>query len=254
MGMAANPITAVVLLLLSILAAPPPVSAKLKTTTISFNTFTFSDPLKVNPPATISNDALQVTPDTGNTAAASSLLANQSGRILFDTPFQLWEGKNDTFSDRVASFNASFLVNIFRLKDSPTPGEGLTFVVAPDLNLPLNSSGEYLGLTNATTDGNASNQILAVELDTFQEDFDPDANHVGLNINSVRSNKTTSLTPLLVGPNQTANFFNVWVQYDGVKKVIYGPFISAFTSPCRKMLWTNLWSLNLIQCVHGRAV
>ncbi|KAG5529879.1 hypothetical protein RHGRI_030302 [Rhododendron griersonianum] len=222
MGQAANPITAVVLLLLlSILAGPPPVSAKLKTTTISFNTFTFSDPLKVDPPATISSGALQVTLDTANSAFSS--LTNQSGRILYDTPFQLWEGKNDTFSDRVASFNASFLVNIYRLPGSPIAGEGLTFVVAPDLNVPLNSYGEYLGLTNATTDGNASNQILAVELDTFKEDFDPDANHVGLNINSVRSNKTTSLNLTLlelVGPNGTANFFNVWVQYDGVKKVI----------------------------------
>ncbi|KAI8536673.1 hypothetical protein RHMOL_Rhmol10G0275300 [Rhododendron molle] len=221
MGLAVNPITAVVLLLLSILAAPPPVSAKLKTTTISFNNFTFSDPLKVDSAATISYGALQVTLDTANSAFSS--LTNQSGRILYNTPFQLWEGKNDTFSDRVASFNASFLVNIYRLPDSTTPGEGLTFVVAPDLNVPLNSYGEYLGLTNATTDGNVSNRILAVELDTFKEDFDPDANHVGLNINSVRSNKTTSLTPLgfeLVGPNGTANFFNIWVQYDGVKKVI----------------------------------
>ncbi|KAI8536684.1 hypothetical protein RHMOL_Rhmol10G0275700 [Rhododendron molle] len=222
MGLAANPITAVVLLLLlSILAAPPPVSAKLKTTTISFNNFTFSDPLKVDSAATISYGALKVTLDTANSAFSS--LTNQSGRILYNTPFQLWEGKNDTFSDRVASFNASFLVNIYRLPDSTTPGEGLTFVVAPDLNVPLNSYGEYLGLTNATTDGNVSNRILAVELDTFKEDFDPDANHVGLNINSVRSNKTTSLTQLgfeLVGPNETANFFNIWVQYDGVKKVI----------------------------------
>ncbi|KAI8523187.1 hypothetical protein RHMOL_Rhmol13G0054100 [Rhododendron molle] len=123
----------------------------------------------------------------------------------------------------VLSFIASFHVNIYRLPDSPTPGKGLTFVVAPDLNVPLNSYGEYLGLPNATTDGNASNRILPVELDTFKEDFDPDANHVGPNINSVRSNNTMLLTPLgfeLVGPNGTANFFNFWVQYDGVKKVI----------------------------------
>ncbi|XP_058185529.1 probable L-type lectin-domain containing receptor kinase S.5 [Rhododendron vialii] len=105
----------------------------------------------------------------------------------------------------------------------PTAGEGLTFVVAPGLNHPPNSFGGYLGLTNSTTDGNVSNQIIAIELDTFQEYFDPDSNHVGLNINSVVSKNTTSLTPLgfvLVPLNGSHHYFNVWVQYDGIKKFI----------------------------------
>ncbi|KAG5529897.1 hypothetical protein RHGRI_030317 [Rhododendron griersonianum] len=218
MGLAA---TSVVLipLLLSLFVTVPPVTAKLKTTNIRFDYFNdTSKPGKVfhvDSPATIHNDALQVTMDSINSAA----LINQSGRILYKSPFTLWEGQNVT--DRVASFNSSFLVNLNRVESS-TPGEGLTFVVAPDLNLPPHSYGEFLGLTNSTTDGNNTNHLIAVELDTFKEDFDPDSNHVGLNINSVRSNITRSLTPLrfqLVGEGKTNNFFNVWVQYDGIKKV-----------------------------------
>ncbi|XP_052195462.1 probable L-type lectin-domain containing receptor kinase S.5 isoform X2 [Diospyros lotus] len=150
-----------------------------------------------------------------------------SGRIFLKKRFKLWQGSggpNITRADRVASFNTSFLINIYRINNA-TPGEGLAFVVAPDFKIPPNSHGQFLGLTNSTTDGAAANQILAVELDTFnQSDIgDPDANHVGLDINSVRSDNVTSLTPhqmeLAPGGGQ-ANFFNIWVEYDGIKKVI----------------------------------
>ncbi|PSS36611.1 Legume lectin, beta chain, Mn/Ca-binding site protein [Actinidia chinensis var. chinensis] len=167
---------------------------------------------EVEKPATISNDALQVTPDS---AQSGFNLKNQSGRVFLKRAFKLTDPK----SDRVASFNSSFLINIFRF-DNTTPGEGLAFVVAPDLYLPANSFGEFLGLTNATTDGNTTNRIVAVELDTFKNGFDPDANHIGLDINSVRSVNTTPLTPLGIelAPANEARFHNIWVQYDGVKK------------------------------------
>ncbi|KAL6988688.1 hypothetical protein U1Q18_014444 [Sarracenia purpurea var. burkii] len=71
-------------------------------------------------------------------------------------------------------------------------------------------------------DFDMNNRFIAVELDTFKEDFDPNANHVGLNINTVRSNTTTSLTPLEIKltPVEKASFFNAWVQYDGIAKTI----------------------------------
>ncbi|KAG5529904.1 hypothetical protein RHGRI_030324 [Rhododendron griersonianum] len=226
MELPANPIPAVVLLL-SLLAAAMvaalPVSARLKTRTITYNGFTDcnSNTEKLylaSNDSTLASDALHVTVESDYNPPT-----NLSGRILYDKSFKLWEGQNDTYSDRVASFNTSFLVTLNRMIAFPNPGEGLTFVVAPDLNLPSNSFGGYLGLTNFTTDGNVSNQIIAIELDTFQEYFDPDSNHVGLNINSVISKNTTSLSPLgfeLVAPYGTHNFFNVWVQYDGIKKFI----------------------------------
>ncbi|KAF7130237.1 hypothetical protein RHSIM_Rhsim10G0189300 [Rhododendron simsii] len=218
MGLAANPIPAVALLLSLLTAATtPPVSAKLKTFTITYDDF-YSNTQKLR---FIGNDsspgkgALQLTVDEVNSTPPST---NNSGRVLYHRSFKLWEGQN--YSDRVASFSTSFLVNLNRENSLTTPGEGLTFVVAPDHNLPPNSFGGYLGLTNATTDGHASNQIIAIELDTFQESWDPDANHVGLNINSVISNKTSSLIPELVSRNATDNYFNLWIEYDGIKKVI----------------------------------
>lgn len=165
-------------------------------------------------PATISNGALQVTPDS----AGNFTLANRSGRILFEQSFKLWDEK----TTKVASFNTSFLFNMFRPANVSSPGEGLAFVIAPASkaqDLPPGSHGQYLGLTNATTDGNSSNQIVAVELDTFKQDFDPDDNHLGLDVNSVRSVKTVSLSDLgmQIAPVGT-RFHMVWIQYDGISK------------------------------------
>ncbi|KAK4764032.1 hypothetical protein SAY87_013470 [Trapa incisa] len=164
----------------------------------------------VNPPATISNEALQITPDS----AGNYTLTNKSGRVLFNRKFRLWDDV------RVGSFNTSFLINLFRVNSSLTPGEGLAFVIVPDLEVPTGSSGQYLGLTNSTTDGSRDNHLIAVEFDTLkQDDLDPDSNHIGLDINSVKSNQTVSLSELgfQLAPNGT-KFFHVWIHYDGAAK------------------------------------
>ncbi|XVE78663.1 hypothetical protein DITRI_Ditri13aG0164700 [Diplodiscus trichospermus] len=168
-------------------------------------------------PATISNDALQVTPDSiGNFS-----LSNRSGRIFFNHTFKLWDGgSKETAISTVASFNTSFLINVFKVNNS-VPGEGVAFLIAPDLILPPGSSGQYLGLTNSSTNGLSSNNLVAIELDTFKQDFDPDDNHIGLNINSVNSRKTVSLSEfgIQIAPNGT-KFYVVWIQYDGKNKLI----------------------------------
>ncbi|GFP95348.1 probable L-type lectin-domain containing receptor kinase s.5 [Phtheirospermum japonicum] len=197
---------------------------KLETFTGEYGPFnaTHFQIFEVESPATISNDALQVTPDTASSGIVN--LFNKSGRVLLRNRFKLWDGPRNmgpnTTRARVASFNTSFLINIYRLQND-TWGEGLAFVIAPDLLLPANSSGEFLGLTNSSTDGNRDNHLLAVELDTFKQEFDPDDNHVGIDVNSVRSIRSESLTPhnitlAPVGPR----FYNVWVDYDGDNKVM----------------------------------
>lgn len=196
--------------------------AKFKTFNRNYHSFNKSQQAQANSElffgndSLVSQDALQITPDTSNPALVE--LRNRSGRVMFLEKFKLWDGDVNSNST-VASFNTSFLVNMF--PNNGTPGEGLAFLIAPSLAIPDNSYGQYLGLTNATTDGQSSNGVVAVELDTVRQSFDKDNNHIGLNIHSIRSVVSESLTPLNItlAPNPPS-FHNIWVQYNGEEKII----------------------------------
>ncbi|KAK8658403.1 hypothetical protein V6N13_036610 [Hibiscus sabdariffa] len=137
----------------------------------------------------IQSGALQLTPDTIN-AGMLSIHYNKSGRIMS----QNW-----------------------------TAGHGLAFLIAPNATtMPADSYGHWLGLTNASTDGSKDNQIVAIEFDTLrQPDFDPDDNHIGLDINSVESKKVASLNKynITLSPLQGTNY-SVWVDYNGTTKLM----------------------------------
>lgn len=172
--------------------------------------------------ATVNQDAIQLTPDS---SGSDSLVSrqNRSGRAFLPRKFKLWDGDLKSLNKstkRLASFNSSFQINIYR-PDGQIAGEGLAFIIAPTLDMPFNSYGEYLGLTNASTDGDVNNKLVAIELDTARQEFDPDDNHVGLNLNSVKSVNTTSLSPfgIELAPIDT-RLYNIWVNYDGVKKIL----------------------------------
>ncbi|KAF3788773.1 putative L-type lectin-domain containing receptor kinase S-5 [Nymphaea thermarum] len=157
--------------------------------------------------------ALQVTPDSLNQGFA---LQNQSGRVIYNQKFQLFER-----SGKLASFSTSFLFNIYR-PDNKSVGEGLAFIIAPDSGIPANSYGQYLGLTNSTIDGNFSNHLLAVEFDTVKQDFDPDDNHVGIDINSVRSNATFSASKIGIdlAPTTGPKKYLAWIDYDATARLL----------------------------------
>ncbi|KAL9328531.1 hypothetical protein ACSQ67_003535 [Phaseolus vulgaris] len=100
---------------------------------------------------------------------------------------------SDTKTARVADFHTefSFVVNT---NGASLHGDGFTFFLASiDYDFPDNSSGGFLGLFNQETAFNTSiNQVVAVEFDSFANEWDPnfpqsDSPHIGININSIRS-------------------------------------------------------------------
>ncbi|KAF2286357.1 hypothetical protein GH714_015366 [Hevea brasiliensis] len=86
------------------------------------------------------------------------------------------------------------------------------------------SYGQWLGLTNASTDSNPENHIVAIEFDTLkQDDIDVlDGDHIGLNINTIKSEKAVSLDEynLTLSPPPPGANYSVWVDYNGTTKVM----------------------------------
>ncbi|PKI39352.1 hypothetical protein CRG98_040218 [Punica granatum] len=90
------------------------------------------------------------------------------------------------------SFSTTFVFAI--ISEFPRlSGHGIAFVAAPQRGLPGALPSQYLGLFNGTNDGNDTNHVFAVELDTIQstEFQDINDNHVGIDINGLTSANAT---------------------------------------------------------------
>ncbi|XP_061356240.1 probable L-type lectin-domain containing receptor kinase S.5 [Gastrolobium bilobum] len=155
-------------------------------------------------------EAIQITPDI------RGVIANYSGRTFYKKPYKLWSKKKN----KIADFNTTFVLNIGP-QTSPG-GEGLAFILTSDTTLPENSSGEWLGIVNASTNGTSQSPILAVEFDTrksFTEDG-PD-NHVGININSIYSIKQVPLINYGINVSSGINV-TVRIQYSNDIISVFG--------------------------------
>ncbi|XP_027339189.1 L-type lectin-domain containing receptor kinase VII.1-like [Abrus precatorius] len=106
------------------------------------------------------------------------------GRALFREKIPTKQPK----SSYVYPFSTSFIFSMAPFKDI-LPGHGLVFIFTPVTGINGTSSAQHLGLFNLTNNGNASNHVFGVEFDVFmnQEFDDINANHVGIDINSLKS-------------------------------------------------------------------
>ncbi|XP_027361971.1 agglutinin-2-like [Abrus precatorius] len=114
------------------------------------------------------------------------------GLAAFVGTIHLSDKKTGKTADFTSEF--SFVVNP---KGAQLHGDGFTFFISSiDFDFPDNSSGGFLGLFNEETAFNTSkNQVVAVEFDSFANEWDPnypvsDFPHIGIDINSIRSSVT----------------------------------------------------------------
>ncbi|XP_062095558.1 L-type lectin-domain containing receptor kinase IV.1-like [Humulus lupulus] len=131
-----------------------------------------------------------------------------------------------TPNSTVSSFSATF-VFVIRSQIATLSAHGIVFAIAPTRGLTGARASTYLGLFNESNNGNAANKVVAVELDTIKsgEFEDIDDNHVGIDINDLRSVK---VEPAKYFDEKKGGFTNlslisgkpmkVWVEYDAVKK------------------------------------
>lgn len=102
----------------------------------------------------------------------------------------------------------------------------MAFIMVPSLNTNGAFPRQYLGLLNATNQGNASDHLFAVEFDTVQnlEFNDLDDNHVGINLNSLTSINSstagywTSQTTKVNLSLKSGQNMQAWIQYDNLDK------------------------------------
>ncbi|CAH8333809.1 unnamed protein product [Eruca vesicaria subsp. sativa] len=173
----------------------------------------------------IYNGFLQAQPDLHLDGAAKILspdgllqLTNastqQMGHAFFKKPFDS--------SEKNFSFSTHFVCALVP-KPGAEGGHGIAFVVSSSIDFKHADPTQYLGLSNISTNGSPSYQLLAIELDTAKSvEFDDiDKNHVGIDINSLRSIESASASYYsnTKGKNQSMKLLSeeplqVWVDYE----------------------------------------
>jgi hypothetical protein len=140
------------------------------------------------------------------------------GRILYTEKVQF----QDLNSMAFASFSTFFKFGVN--SSEGLSGDGLAFIIVADNSRPPDTfSGAQLGLLDPSKNGNASNRVFAVEIDTYQnpEYKDPSNSHVGVDINSLISLQTCDFCKSC---NQsyfaTQGKFAAWIDYGANNKTL----------------------------------
>ncbi|RLM86163.1 uncharacterized protein C2845_PM04G02220 [Panicum miliaceum] len=148
------------------------------------------------------------------------------GHAIYPTPLRFRDTSNNSSAAR--SFSTSFVFGILSAYPDVS-ANGIAFFVAASKDFSGAMAAQYLGLLNGSNNGNTTNRVFAVELDTMQnnEFRDISDNHVGIDINSLISVDSTS-----AGYHDDGNgdfhgltlisheAMQVWVDYDGQTKKI----------------------------------
>ncbi|XP_062189171.1 L-type lectin-domain containing receptor kinase SIT2-like [Phragmites australis] len=143
------------------------------------------------------------------------------GHAIYPTPVRFRDGGT------VRSFSSSFVFGILSAYPDVS-ANGIALFVAASKDFSAAMAAQYLGLLSSNNNGNATNRVFAIELDTMQnnEFKDISDNHVGIDINSLISMNSTnagyydgngdfhSLTLI------SHEAMQVWVDYDGETKKI----------------------------------
>ncbi|KAF3449116.1 hypothetical protein FNV43_RR09840 [Rhamnella rubrinervis] len=147
----------------------------------------------------------------------------QKGHAFYPNPVTF---KNSMINSTAFSFSTTFVFAI-RSEYPTLSGHGICFVIAPTRGLPGALPSQYLGLFNETNNGNDTNHVIAVELDTiYSSEFDDvNDNHVGIDINGLKS-ADSSVAGYYEDKNGgfknltliSGRSMKVWVEFNGEEK------------------------------------
>ncbi|KAL9327371.1 hypothetical protein ACSQ67_008016 [Phaseolus vulgaris] len=153
-----------------------------------------------------SNGVLQLTKNQLDGPVTDSV-----GRASYSQPVRLWDQKTKKLTDFTTHF--SFVI---KAVNESIVGDGLAFFLAPfDSSIPNNSAGGFLGLFSPDSAFDTKkNQLVAVEFDSFKNEWDPSSDHVGINVNSIQSVANVSWRSSI----KNGSVANAWVWYNSTSK------------------------------------
>ncbi|CAL5436755.1 unnamed protein product [Camellia sinensis] len=157
--------------------------------------------------ATASNGTLDVTSDHQQQQPRDPPPINQIVLVLYKYPVIGWP----------AYICTTFSIRILTDPNSEGAGDGMSFVLAQDAApSPPNSFGSFLGIFDQSTQDVVHQ--LAIEFDTYKNEFDPDDNHIAIDTVSVE--KPVAVKSLnSTGINlKSGREITVRVEYDGWTK------------------------------------
>ncbi|CAM0948014.1 unnamed protein product [Alopecurus aequalis] len=160
---------------------------------LSFN-YNFSDPstfdrsnITTNGTATLPQLGVGLIELTQNPDPKTKGQFDGAGRATYSKPVLLW----DKATGEVASFTTRFSFAIKLSGGSDGPADGIAFFLSPYPSVELFRGG-YLGIfaneSTATTP-----PVVAVEFDTYQNDWDPSSDHMGIDVKSINSSAVAVL-------------------------------------------------------------
>ncbi|XP_004512557.1 lectin 9-like [Cicer arietinum] len=202
----------------------------LETFTFTINQFKRANPnIVFEGDASVSGGILKLT----KTDQLGKPLSKSVGRAIHLTPIHIW----DKINGELADFSTTFIFAV-NTNGSQLHGDGFTFFLGPiDFDLPKNSSGGYLGLFNPETALIPSeNPILAIEFDSFTNEWDPTAPfqspHIGIDVGSIDSVATTdwpidfvqrnAIGEASINYNSESKRLSVFVAYPGSGRNVTG--------------------------------
>uniref|UniRef100_A0A1U8AJ90 non-specific serine/threonine protein kinase n=1 Tax=Nelumbo nucifera TaxID=4432 RepID=A0A1U8AJ90_NELNU len=153
------------------------------------------------------------------------MLTNQSKRQLGHAFYPYPLHFKNLPDGNVFTFSTTFVFGILP-KYQNFYGHGIAFVITPSRALPGARPTQYLGIFNESNNGNQSNHVVAVELDTIKNSEFSDINddHVGIDINGLTSVSFAQVSYAIDQSDNRKNLslvsgkpIQVWIEYNGVE-------------------------------------
>ncbi|XP_058201934.1 L-type lectin-domain containing receptor kinase SIT2-like [Rhododendron vialii] len=151
---------------------------------------------------------------------------HQIGRAFYKHPIRF--NTSSSTLPQALSFSTHFVFAIVPEKTKQS-SDGMAFTISPSMHFNQAVGNQYFGLLNSSDNGNPSNHLLAIELDTqMNPEFnDISDNHVGIDVNSLLSNVSANVTYYSNRERINRSLelvsgspLQVWIEYDGFENAL----------------------------------